>query len=127
MPADQLHLIFNQRPQAAGTYSRRLNLMCYKKVDFFLRVSGVAGVPTSGTLDVKLQYKFPGIGTSWVDFPVAKAFTQVAFNASFPVTQVLQLLETDLRSADMRVVVTAVLGGGSSPSFTVDLGYVATL
>lgn len=126
MPAEQVHLIFNQRAQVAGTYTRRLNLACYRRVDFFLRVTAVTGAPSAGTADCKLQYKFPGIGTVWVDIPT-KAFAQTAFNAAFPTTQVLSLLETDLRSIDMRVVVTIAFTGGTAPAFTLDLAYMPTV
>lgn len=123
MPVEQPHIIFNQRNQS-GNMSRRLQLACYTAVDVYVYVTALNGAPSAASLDFKLQRKFPNSGSDWIDIS-GKAITTVTEATSLNNTQVISLAAADLNLAEMRWSITVSFTGGTNPSWTMNVAYVA--
>jgi hypothetical protein len=117
--------IYQAASVGTATDYRPLHLTAYSKVAIWVTVEGVTGGPTSGTVDVKVQYTDPvngdGVTANWIDVP-GKAINQVAYNASnFGDPQIILLDPTDILSMQMRLVITTTIGGGTSPKFVISI------
>jgi hypothetical protein len=126
--AEMPHRIWMDHTVTTGTFTRRLVLPAYDYVHLWLTVEALNGSPDTASLTGKIQATDPihndGVTGEWIDIDGA-AFTEVTHATSLTSSQVITLEPADLCSTYMRVSMTAAFSGGSSPSFTASLGYVA--
>lgn len=128
MIAEMPHRILQDHTFTAGTFTRRLILPSYDYVHLWLTVEALNGSPTTASLTGKVQVTDPihrdGVTGKWLDVAGA-AFTEVTEATTLTDSQVITLGPSDLSSPYMQVELTAAFTGGTSPSFTTTLTYIA--
>jgi hypothetical protein len=110
----------------ASTQARKLHLLAYKQVELWIQVTALNGSPLSPTLDAKIQHKQPFEGTHWIDIS-GKSITQVTTATTLPSSQIISLASSDIKSGDMRLVITPSFTSGTSPSWTVNINWLGKL